>query len=219
METHLNHLSRRITAFSILVETMLEKTVRALVTRDRDLPRRVVDVYEPRANAFENEIEAYCMQTIARLSPKARDLRFLLMALKMNTDLERMGDLSEGVARSVLFLIERPHLEFHNEIPHMAFTSVNMIRNSTRAFLESDTELARQVCRMDDLVDRLHERLVNRLRVSMQKDGQQVNRGLELIGIANRIERISDHATNIAEDVIYIEEGRNIRHSGDSHRV
>lgn len=216
MQTYKNHARRRLTAFSILVETMLDKAVRALLTRDHNLLQRVIDIYEPRANAFENEIEEYCAQSIARLSPKARDLRFFLMALKMNTDLERIGDLAEGVARGVLFLIERPHLEFHNEIPHMAFTSVNMIRNSTRAFLTSNTDLARQVCRMDALVDSLHARLTTRLRSSMQQDGQQVSRGIELIGIANRVERISDHATNIAEDVIYIEEGRSIRHSETS---
>jgi len=214
--THTNHVRRRLTEFSILVETMLDKAMRALLTRNRDLTSLVVETYEPRANVFENEIDAYCAQAIACLSPKARDLRFFLMALKMNTDLERIGDLATGVARGVRFLIERPQLEFHNELPHMAFTAVNMIRNSTRAFLTADTDLARKVCRMDALVDRLHARLIDRLHRSMQQDAHQVSRGLELIGIANRIERISDHATNMAEDVIFIEEGRSIRHKGSS---
>lgn len=216
MQTHVNHIRRRLTAFSILVETMLDKAMRALLTRDRNLPRLVAETYEPRANAFENEIDMYCAQAIARLSPKARDLRFFLMALKMNTDLERIGDLAKGVAHGVMFLIERPRLDLDNELPHMAFTAVNMIRNSTRAFLTANTDLARQVCRMDTLVDSLHVRLIARLRASMQQDSQQVSRGLELIGIANRVERISDHATNMAEDVIYIEEGRSIRHSEES---
>jgi phosphate transport system protein len=194
-----------------LAEASIGLAVKALVSRDAEMAKQVI-ASDDAINALEVEIDERCLRTMARYQPEARDLRFLAMALKINNDLERMGDQAVNIAERTLELLNEPLLKPLIDIPRMAELAQRMVKESLDAFVQQDVELARSVCRRDDEVDRLDDQIFRELLTYMMQDPRAIARAVHLILVSRHLERIADHATNIAEDVIYLVQGKTIKH-------
>jgi phosphate transport system protein len=194
-----------------LAEASIGLAVKALVSRDAEMARQVI-ASDDAINTLEVEVDERCLRTMARYQPEARDLRFLAMALKINNDLERMGDQAVNIAERTLELLKEPLLKPLIDIPRMAELAQRMVKESLDAFVQQDVHRARGVCRQDDEVDRLDDQIFRELLTYMMQDPRAIARAVHLILVSRHIERIADHATNIAEDVIYLVEGKTIKH-------
>ena len=161
------------------------------------------------------EIDDRCLRLLATQTPLAVDLRLITSAMKINADLERIGDQAVNIAESVLVLIPQPPLKPLIDIPRMATIAEKMIRDALDAFVKKDAELARDVLRRDDEVDELKDQVFRELLTYMMADPGTIQRALSLILISRNLERIADHATNIAEDVIFIAEAKDVRHHAE----
>jgi phosphate transport system protein len=215
MERHidieLQRLKDEMLKMSSLAETAVGKAIKSLVGRDASLARQVISS-DSEINALEMEIDELCLKMMALYQPEAKDLRFLAMALKINNDLERMGDQAVNIAERTIDLLQEPLLKPLIDIPRMAELAQGMLKCCLDAFVRGDVQLARQVCRRDDEVDKLNDQIFRELLTYMMEDHKVITRAVNLILIGRHIERIADHATNISEDVIYLVEGRNIKH-------
>jgi phosphate transport system protein len=212
LEQKLAELKERLMTMAAIAQEMVSHSIQALVERDEALARRVIDVDEPHVNDLELEIEDQAIQIIALHQPEATDLRSLAMIIKVNNDLERIGDHAENIAEATLFLIRRPLVKPLIDLPVMSEESTGMLRDSLDAFTRSDPRLAREVCRRDSIVDDLKNAINQELAGCMAKDPATVERALKLMMISLNLERIADHATNISEDVIYMTTGEVIKH-------
>ncbi len=215
LEEKLTELKQRIVEYSSLVEEMIEKSIKGLLKKEKELLLEVIEKDEPKANDFEIELDEFCTTLIAQYEPKAKDLRTILMILKMNNDLERVGDLSVNICESSLFLIERPLVKPLIDIPRMAQETIGMLKNSIDAFIGEDAKLAKNVCERDNIVDGLREQIIRELFTFMISDTSTIERSLQLIRISHNLERIADLSTNISEDVIFMVEGKIIKHHKD----
>ncbi len=193
------------------VESAIHRSVRALVDRDPELARQVLRD-EARINQMEIEIDNLTTRLFALRQPMARDLRFLTAAMKINTDLERMGDLAVNIAQRALSLVAQTPVKPLIDIPRMAQLVESMLLRVLDAFVKGDAEEATGVLTADDEVDALRDSVYQELVAYMQKDPTTVPAAVDLIFVARNLERIADHATNIAEDVIYFVAGRDVRH-------
>jgi len=205
-------LKERCTGFSALAESMIAKSIRGLLDKDERALKELVEKDEPDANRYEVEIDELITETIAQFSPKAKDLRTVLMILKMNNDLERIGDLAVNIAESALFLIDKPPVKPLIDIPRMAELAGKMLKNSIDSFVNEDPVLAKSVCEMDNEVDNLRDQILRELITFMVSDPATIERSIHLIRISRNLERIADLSTNICEDVIFMVEGRTIKH-------
>jgi phosphate transport system protein len=185
--------------------------VRALVDRDPDLARQVLRD-EARINQMEIEIDNLTTRLFALRQPMARDLRFLTAAMKINTDLERMGDLAVNIAQRALSLVAQSPVKPLIDIPRMAQLVESMLLRTLDAFVKSDAVEATSVLAADDEVDALRDSVYQELVAYMQKDPSTVPAAVDLIFVARNLERIADHATNIAEDVVFLVKGVDVRH-------
>ena len=149
---------------------------------------------------------------MATRQPAARDLRLLTAILKINNDLERIADQAVNIAEIALYLIKEPELKPLIDIPLMAALAQKMVRNSLNAFVYHDPALAKEVCEKDDEVDRLNDQIFRELLTYMMENPRSITRAVDLILVSRNLERIADHATNISEDVVFVEEGKNIKH-------
>ena len=215
MERHLDVELQRVkddlVRMASLAETAIGLAVKALVSRDAELARQVI-ASDDAINMLEIEIDERCLRTMALYQPEAKDLRFLAMALKINNDLERMGDQAVNIAERTLELLKEPLLKPLIDIPRMAELAQRMVKGSLDAFVQQDVEKARAVCRQDDEVDRYDDQIFRELLTYMMEDPKAITRAVSLILVSRHLERIADHATNIAEDVIYLTEGKTIKH-------
>ena len=215
MERHIDvELSRvkdELLRMAGLAETAIGLAVKALVSRDAELARQVI-ASDDVINTLEIEIDELCLRTMALYQPEATDLRFLAMALKIDNDLERMGDQAVNIAERTLDLLKEPLLKPLIDIPRMAEVAQRMVKESLDAFIHQDVERARAVCRRDDEVDRYDDQIFRELLTYMMEDPKAITRSVNLILVSRHLERIADHATNIAEDVIYLVEGKTIKH-------
>ena len=205
-------LKRNLVEYAAHVENMIEESTRGLIARDRELLDKVVSEDEQRANDYEIDIEEDCVNLIAQFEPKAKDLRTILMILKMNNDLERMGDHAVNIAEDAMYLIERPKVKELIDIPRMTDKTMQMLKNSIDAFIREDVDLARDVCEQDSIVDNLRDQITRELITYMTSDPTTIERALRLSSIARNLERIADLSTNIGEDVIFMVKGRVIKH-------
>ena len=194
-----------------MVESALHRSVRSLVDRDAAQANQVIQD-EDRINAAEMEIDRLGTRLLLLNQPVARDLRFITAALKITTDLERMGDLSVNIARRSLALMSEPAVKPLIDIPRMAGLVENMVLKCLDAFVKHDSDIAKSVLVSDDEVDQLRDSIYQELVEFMQRDPSTVGRGVNLIFVARDLERIADHATNIAEDVVYLVKGVEVRH-------
>jgi phosphate transport system protein len=181
------------------------------VERSEEMARQVLR-NEDRINHLEVEIDELAVRLLALQQPMAKDLRLLTAAIKINTDLERMGDLAVNIVERSIALMHRPPVKPLIDIPQMAHTVESMVRKSLDAFVKREPELARSVLLSDDVVDRLRDSIHNELVSFMQNDPSTIPQALDLILVARHLERIADHATNIAEDTLFLVKGVDVRH-------
>jgi len=209
--TELGDLQNKLLEMGGLVETSIHTTIRALVERDESLMSSIWQS-EDRINQLDIEIDEKATRLLALNQPVAKDLRFLTAAIKINSDLERMGDLAINLAQRSLSLLNRPQVKPLVDIPHMSKTVESMVRKSLDAFVLRDEELARSVLMSDDEVDDLKNAIYRELLELIEHGEAPAGPGFDLIFIAHNLERIADHATNIAEDVLFLIKGVDVRH-------
>ena len=208
----LSALKQTLLAMGGLVEDQIRRVMRALVERDDAQARDVMD-RDREVNAYENEIDEKCVELLALHQPTAGDLRFITTAMKIVTDLERIGDQAVNIAQRALELNREPQLKPYIDLPRMAEKAQAMVKGSLDAFVARDTALARRVRAEDGAVDDLNHQIFRELLTFMMADPATIPRALPLMLIARFLERVADHATNIAEMVIYMVESRMVRHS------
>lgn len=215
MERHfdeeLKNLKHRLLEMADTAQEMVGLSVRMLVERKPALADEVF-TQEDRVNHLEVEIEESVLRLLALRQPIASDLRLLTSILKITSDLERVADQAVNVAQTAQYLLKEPELKPLIDIPQMARLSQKMIREALDAFVRNDAVLADAVCRADDEVDRLRDQIFRELLTYMMENPKNITRAVDLILVARNLERVADHATNIAEDVIFIAEGRNVKH-------
>jgi phosphate transport system protein len=211
LDQELQHLKDELLRMASLAEEAIGKAVKALVSRDAVLTQQVIASDEA-INVAEVEVDELCMKLLALYQPEATDLRFITMAFKINNDLERMGDLAVNIAECTLELLNEPLLKPLIDLPRMAELAQGMAKDSLDAFVRRDADLARAVCRRDDQVDQLNDQVFRELLTYMMQDPKSITRAVGLILVGRHLERIADHATNIAEDVVYLVQGRTIKH-------
>jgi phosphate transport system protein len=194
-----------------LVEDQIQKAVTSLVERDSKLAETIIE-RDHEVNRLDVEIDDLCIQLLALHQPAARDLRFITTALKITTDLERIGDMAVNICERALELNEEPQLKPYIDIPRMARTSERMIRESLDAFVREDTSLALRVCAEDQELDDLNSQIFRETISFMIEDPHTINRAMKIASISKYLERIGDHATNIGEMVVFMVKGKSIRH-------
>lgn len=212
LEEKIIELKRELVEEASIAESMVKSSITGLVEKRKELLERVLKEDEPKLNAADLKIEELCTGLIALFQPEASHLRTILMAFKINSDLERIGDLAVNIAQSSMFLIERPKIKPFIDLPILAEEAIYMLKSAIDSFIKRDTILARQICQKDTVVDRLRDKILEELIELMKKDPKTVERAVHLIRISRNLERIADLATNICEDVIYIVEGKVIKH-------
>ncbi len=208
----LDDLRKSILTMGGKVEMMIANSVKSLVERDSPLAERTISV-DHEVNGLEVAIDEKCLRLLALRQPAARDLRFITLALKIVTDLERIGDQCTSVAKRVMELNEEPPLKPYIDIPRMAQRAEMMVKEALDAFVRSDVNLAVKVCADDGVVDELNIQIQRELLTFMIEDPGTITRAIKLNYISKCLERIADHATNIAEMVIFMVKGKDIRHT------
>ena len=210
-DEELQELRHHLLEMGGLVEKQIADAIRALIDRDDEFARLIIE-RDRTVNRMEVQIDDMCLRLLALHQPAARDLRLITTALKINTDLERAGDMAENICERVIELCREPQLKPLIDVPRMAAIAQGMLRQSLDAFVREDTDLALQVCHQDDEVDQLADQLLRELLTFMLEDPQTISRALRLVFISKYLERLADHATNIAEMVIFMVKGKSIRH-------
>ena len=214
LQRELQDLHEQLLAMGSLAETMIQQSVNALVQRDEALVQAVL-THEEEIDLLCLAIDDHCFTLLALHQPMASDLRFLVAGIKINSDLERIGDQAASIALRARTLLTQPPIKPLIDIPHMAHLAQEMVHKSLDAFLRRDPELAGQIIEADDAVDNLRDQVFRELLTYMMSDPATIPCALHLILISRHLERIADHATNIAEDVIYIVRGEDVRERGD----
>ena len=207
----LEDLKKKLIRMASLTETMIDKAIGELVSRDERLAEKVPE-YEKELNRLQIEIDEAALTLLATQQPVANDLRFIVAATKINGELERIGDLVINITENVHVLAQHPPLKPLIDIPRMADLARQMVRDSLDAFIRGDALQAQSVIMADDQVDALKNQVLRELLTYMIADPHTIERSLALILISRHMERIGDHAVNIAEDVIYVIQGRDVRH-------
>jgi phosphate transport system protein len=210
-ELELEKLKEQVLKMGGCVESAIQKSIKALVERDRALAVSVIDG-DSIVNTYDVEIEEECIRFLALWQPTGSNLRFVTTAIKIITDLERMGDLAVDICERAIELLDEPQLKPYIDIPRMAEAAQKMLKDSLDSFVEKDPDLAMKVCEADDFVDNLNQQIFNELLVYMLQDPKNIARAVRLTYVAKYLERVGDHATNIAEMVVYMVKGKVIRH-------
>jgi len=205
-------LRKELIEYATFIESMIEKSIRGLLQKDEKMLTELIERDEPRANDIEINIEEMAISMIAQFQPKAKDLRTIIMILKINNDLERVGDHAVNTAESALYLIEHSTLKPLIDTPRMAQESIDMLKDSINAFINEDSPLAYAVCERDNIVDALADQVRRELITYMVNTPSAVERALHHLRIARNLERIADLSTNICEDVIFMVDGKIIKH-------
>jgi len=210
-DEELEHLKQILLAMGGLVEDQIRRVMAALLERDEDLARDVIE-RDRQVNAYDVEIDEKCVELLALHQPTAGDLRFITTTMKIVTDLERIGDQAVNIAQRAIELNAEPQLKPYIDLPRMAERAQTMVKESLDAFVTRDTALARRVCAADAEVDALKEQLFRELLTFMMADARTIPRAIRLILVSRFLERVADHATNIAEMVIYLVDSKMVRH-------
>jgi phosphate transport system protein len=210
-EQELRHLREQLLLMGSHVEGIISASLRALVERDSELAQRTIEA-DRVVDRLEIEIDGLCLQILARRQPVASDLRFVTMVLKAVTDLERMGDLGVNISERVLELNNETPLKPYVDLPRMADETQMMLREALDAFVAKDADRARRVIARDQIIDDLYAQIFRELLTYMMEESKNVYRATRLQSIAKYLERIADHATNLAELVVFMVKGSDIRH-------
>jgi phosphate transport system protein len=210
-EQELRHLREQLLLMGSHVESIIGSSLRSLMERDSELAQRTIDA-DRTIDRLEMEIDGLCLQILARRQPVASDLRLVAMVLKAVTDLERMGDLGVNISERVLELNGEPPLKPYVDLPRMADETQMMLREALDAFVAKDADRARRVIDHDQIIDDLYAQVFRELLTYMMEEAKNVYRATRLQSIAKYLERIADHATNLAELVVFMVKGSDIRH-------
>jgi len=216
-DEELKNLKEKLLRMAALVEESVELSIEGLKGQKEE-PALEVLKREEGVNLLDVEIDETCLRLLALRQPMAGDLRFITSAMKIGVELERMGDLAVNIAERTIELLKAPLLKPLIDIPRMAKMSQAMLRDSIRAFIDRDEKLASDVCRRDDEVDSLDDQIFRELLTYMIENPATIRRAVGLLLVGRYLERIADHATNIAEDVIYLVKGKTIKHHIDKIR-
>ena len=208
----LDALKQTLLAMGGVVEDQIRRVMRALIERDDALAREVIE-RDRQGNAYDVEIDEKCVELLALHQPAAGDLRFITTAMKIVTDLERIGDQAVNIAQRAIELSREAQLKPYVDLPRMAERAERMVKESLDAFVSRDTTLARRVCAADAEGDALKEQIFRELLTFMMEDARTIQRAIRLILVSRFLERVADHATNIAEMVIYLVESKMVRHT------
>ena len=213
----LEQLKTKLLEMSSLVEAAIQRSIVAVTQKDRAAAEEVFK-NEARINSIELEIDEFAINLLALQQPMAADLRLIVAALKINTDLERMGDLSVNIAQRAMSLMEEPVIKPMIDIPYIAGLVQSMVRKALDAFVMRDADLARSVLASDDAVDSLRTACYHELASFMEKDPQNIKPALDLLNVTRSLERIADHSTNIAEDVLFLVKGIDVRNHAEARQ-
>jgi phosphate transport system protein len=214
-QQELDQLKAKLLEMSALVEAAVYRSVQAVVEKNEELANGVLK-NEARINQLEIEIDDQAIGLLALQAPLATDLRLITAAIKINNDLERIGDLSVSIAQSALALLKDPVIRPLIDIPHIAGLAQGMVRKSLDAFVSRDAELARSVLSSDDAVDNLRTASYHELISFMESNPGQIPQAVRLLSVVRNLERIADHSTNIAEDVLFLVKGIDVRHHNEA---
>jgi phosphate transport system protein len=210
-ERELQDIKQNILYAGVLTETAIQNVVVALLDRKSELAQKVIEG-DKEIDKLDTEIEEQCIRLLALRQPIARDLRFITTAIKINGHLERIGDMAVNIAEKVLQLNEVPQLKPYIDLPRMGEIAREMIRGSLDAFVREECELANHIRRMDSIIDTLNEQIFRELLTFMLEDTRTVHRALLIMQVSKNLERIADHAKGIADMVVYMVTGINVRH-------
>jgi phosphate transport system protein len=211
-DAELTEIREKLLEMGGKVEVMIANAMQALVERDTELANRTIE-FDHEINRLEMEIDEKCLEVLARRQPAARDLRLITLALKIVTDLERIGDQCANIAKRVKELNQEPTLKPYIDLPRMAQAASNMVKEALDAFVRGDDSLAIKVCEDDQVVDDLNEQIQRELLTFMIEDPSTISRAIKINHVSKCLERIADHATNVAEMVIFMVKGKDIRHT------
>ncbi|HBG07733.1 MAG: phosphate transport system regulatory protein PhoU [Geobacteraceae bacterium GWC2_58_44] len=211
-DTELNEIREKLLEMGGKVELMIGNAMQSLVERDTELAERTI-AFDHEINQLEMEIDERCLEVLARRQPAARDLRFITLALKIVTDLERIGDQCANIAKRSKELNLEPSLKPYIDLPRMAQAASDMVKEALDAFVRGDDALAIKVCQDDQVVDDLNEQIQRELLTFMMGDPSTISRAIKINHVSKCLERIADHATNVAEMVIFMVKGKDIRHT------
>ncbi len=207
----LDELKQKLLAMGGLAEQAIDRATEAYRKRDVKLCYAVLEG-ERAINMAEREIDELALDLLAMQQPLAVDLRFITAVMKINADLERVGDQAVNIAERIMDTIKLPSAELPVDIPRMASTAAGMVRRALESFIEGKAELAEAILKMDDIVDEMNDEIYIVLVQKMHDNPEVVEQALDLLLIARNLERVADHATNIAEDVIFWVRGADVRH-------
>lgn len=217
-ETEMQALKNRLLGMGAMVEERVHQAVLALMERNPEAAERIIGGDEE-VNDLQIEVDDRCLKLLALQQPMASDLRLITAAMKINADLERIGDQAVNIAENSLKMMNAPPLKPIIDLPRMAEIAEGMTRDSLDAFVRKDPALARSVLARDDEVDQLKDHIFRVLLTYMMADPGTIERALSLILVSRNLERIADHATNIAEDVIFVVEAKDVRHHHEERLV
>ena len=216
LQTEIEKLKKELLTLSAIVEETVHRAVSCIVRRDEVLARKVLEK-DDEIDRMEVDVEEECLKILALHQPVATDLRFIVAVLKINSDLERIGDLAVNIAERAVFLAQQPKLDLPYDLPGMAEKAKAMLRHSLDALVNHDARLAREVCAADDEVDAINRDMYEQVKKAIHLHPERVDYLIHLLSVSRHLERIADHATNIAEDVTYMLEGEIVRHRTENY--
>ncbi|MBI3829519.1 MAG: phosphate signaling complex protein PhoU [Planctomycetes bacterium] len=214
MQVEIEKLKKKLLGLSAVVEESVRRAVASIDRRDDALAKRVIES-DIEIDHQEVDVEEDCLKLLALYQPVATDLRFIVAVLKLNNDLERIGDLAVNIAERAVFLAKQKKIDLSIDLLTMAEKSQKMLRESLDALVNHDSKLARTVCAADDEVDAMNREMYGHIKEAIHRHPERVDYLLHLLSVSRHLERIADHATNIAEDVIYMIEGEIVRHAAE----
>lgn len=218
LETEIKAIKQKLFTLTAMVEESVQGAVFAVSKKDAAKAKEVIDM-DNRIDDMEVEIEEDCLKILALHQPVAIDLRFIIAVLKMNNDLERIGDLAVNIAERGLFLIKTPPITSPFDFDNMASKTYIMLQKSIDSLINLDLNLARQVCKDDDEIDRINREMYDKVFSAIRKNPEHAEALIQYLSVSRHLERIADYATNIAEDVVYMVEGIIIRHKPENYQT
>jgi phosphate transport system protein len=217
LQREIDRLKKQILSLSAVVEDNVQKAVRAIADRDDRLANRVIE-RDFDIDQMEVEVEEECLKILALHQPVAIDLRFIIAVLKINNDLERIGDLAVNIAERAIYLAQRAPVQTPFDFPKMAGLTQTMLHRALDALVNLDTALATTVCASDDEVDAMNRDMYTQVEIEIGRHPEQIDTIINLLAVSRQLERIGDHATNIAQDVIYMIDGQIVRHRMEQYQ-
>lgn len=217
MKREIDKLKKMLLSLCGVVEESLRQAVESINQRDANLARKVIEK-DVEIDHMEVDVEEECLKILALYQPVAIDLRFIITALKINSDLERIGDLAVNIAERSEFLARRPEVDVPLDLEKMTEKTQSMLTRSLDALVNMDCDLAHQVCAADDEVDAMNRQMYLTVQDGIRQHPEQLESLIHLLSASRHLERIADHATNIAEDVIYMAEGQIVRHRAEDYQ-